>query len=589
MTTKVALYDGNPMNWMKTLTSILTAVGAYKHTKTNKAQEEYAPLLGLLFMGLELKELPDEDCEWDWEMDDLIATTEDTFGELSSQVKHYLLLFEYSDYAIHQEHCQGASAVIVKIILEHVSSDLPEVKKISPLDPLAGPRLIKRLKDAFIGEVRQSSSTINQQIYSVIEKIPKIIKSKSDVKESFNKIIVVMKMGKAAKVKTFANDFVIQEIVEVLAKQSTTIPTPVYIAILPFKERPPSELEELQKAIVKAIHEESTDSHASPPETEREEHIADKVLLALRNSQKQLAFLANQGMSTRATIRKDKTFNGNRNGKSTSKPPLQTDQDTKIKIPMVPAHIWENLSEKDRQKFKQMRKDMSKIYQGQGVSDDEDNGAAEVADLALDFDHPRIKRATALMARVVDDMPPLLHCSDDDEPPILGDSDDDEVGISQLHNIALTLPQDITAFKAIDSGCSSHIWTNLAQFINKRPHKVQIMTASKGEVLYSDFIGDVHLKAYTISGKLVDLVLKRALYVEKAAQDLISCSAMERDGNQVVLGGNVIPSGIYNATKGNHDDPIAIVKGALLYGIRDRKSTRLNSSHSSVSRMPSSA
>ena len=240
--------------------------------------------------------------------------------------------------------------------------------------------------------------------------------------------------------------------------------------------------------------------------------IRMKVLLALRNSQKQLAFLANQGVSTRATIRKDKTFNGNRNGKSTSKPPLQTDQDTKIKIPMVPAHIWENLSEKDRQKFKQTRKEMSTLYQGQGVSDDEDNGAAEIADLALNFDHPRIKRATALMARVVDDMPPLLHCSDDDEPPILGDSDDDEAGISRLHNIALTLPQDITAFKTIDSGCSSHIWTNLAQFINKRPHKVQIMTASKGEVLYSDFIGDVHLKAYTISGKLVGLVLKRALY-----------------------------------------------------------------------------
>ena len=94
------------------------------------------------------------------------------------------------------------------------------------------------------------------------------------------------------------------------------------------------------------------------------------------------------------------------------------------------------------------------------------------------------------------------------------------------------------------------------------------MTASKSTVLYSDFIGDVHLTAYTISGKLVDLVLKRALYVENAAKDLISCSAMERDGNQVVLGGNVIPPGIYNATKGNHDDPIAIIKSALLYGIR---------------------
>ena len=35
-----------------------------------------------------------------------------------------------------------------------------------------------------------------------------------------------------------------------------------------------------------------------------------------------------------------------------------------------------------------------------------------------------------------------------------------------------------------------------------------------------------------------------------------------------LLGGNVIPPGIYNATKGNHDDPIAIIKDALLYGIR---------------------
>ena len=43
---------------------------------------------------------------------------------------------------------------------------------------------------------------------------------------------------------------------------------------------------------------------------------------------------------------------------------------------------------------------------------------------------------------------------------------------------------------------------------------------------------------------------------------------MERDGNQVVLGGNAIPPEIYNATKGNHDDPIAIIKDALLYGIR---------------------
>ena len=396
MTTKVALYDGNPIDWMKTLTSILTAVGAYKHTKTNKANEEYAPLMGLLFMGLELSELPDEDCDWDWEMDDLIADAEAKFGELSSQVKHYLLLFENSDYAVHQEHCHGASAVIVKIILDHVSSDLPEVKKISPLDPLAGPRLIKRLKDSFIGEVRQASSTINQQIYSVIEKIPKIINSKLNVKESFNKIIDLLKMGKAAKVKTFTNDFVIQEIVEVLSKQSATIPTPVYIAILPFKDRPPTELEELQKAIVKTIREEPTDPHESPPGIEREDGIADKVLLASRNSHK--AFLTSQGISStsRATIRKDKTFIGNRNGKFASKPPLHTDNDTKVKIPMVPAHIWENMSEKDRKKFTQMRKDMNKLYQGQSISDDEAENLAEVADFALDFNDPRIRKFTAL-------------------------------------------------------------------------------------------------------------------------------------------------------------------------------------------------
>ena len=101
MTTKVApLYNGNPIEWMKTLTSILTAVGAYKHTKTNKANEEYAPLLGLLFMGLELDELPDEDCDWDWTMADLIAAAEAKFGELSSKVKHDLSLFEFSDYAV---------------------------------------------------------------------------------------------------------------------------------------------------------------------------------------------------------------------------------------------------------------------------------------------------------------------------------------------------------------------------------------------------------------------------------------------------------------------------------------------------------
>ena len=86
--------------------------------------------------------------------------------------------------------------------------------------------------------------------------------------------------------------------------------------------------------------------------------------------------------------------------------------------------------------------------------------------------------------------------------------------------------------------------------------------------MYSESIGDVHLKVYTLSGKLVNLVLKRVLFVEKATQDLISCSALERDGNQVVLGGKVFPPGIYFERKG--DDPIEINKVGSLYCIRVR-------------------
>ena len=82
----------------------------------------------------------------------------------------------------------------------------------------------------------------------------------------------------------------------------------------------------------------------------------------------------------------------------------------------------------------------------------------------------------------------------------------------------------------------------------------------------SEFIGDVKLKVYTISGKLVDLVLPRVLYVKDASQDLISCSALEQDGNQVVLGGKVFPPGIYNDRKG--DEPIELIKVGSLYCIR---------------------
>ena len=49
-------------------------------------------------------------------------------------------------------------------------------------------------------------------------------------------------------------------------------------------------------------------------------------------------------------------------------------------------------------------------------------------------------------------------------------------------------------------------------------------------------------------------------------QDLISCSALERDGDQVVLGGKVFPPGIYFERKG--DDPIEVIKVGSLYCIR---------------------
>ena len=86
--------------------------------------------------------------------------------------------------------------------------------------------------------------------------------------------------------------------------------------------------------------------------------------------------------------------------------------------------------------------------------------------------------------------------------------------------------------------------------------------------MFSEFIGDVPLKVYTLSGKLVNLVLKRVLFVKDATQDLISCSALERDGNQVVLGGKVFPPGIYFERKG--DDPIEVNKVGSLYCIRVR-------------------
>ena len=76
--------------------------------------------------------------------------------------------------------------------------------------------------------------------------------------------------------------------------------------------------------------------------------------------------------------------------------------------------------------------------------------------------------------------------------------------------------------------------------------------------MYSEFIGDVKLKTYTLSGKLVDLILRRVLYVENASQDLISCLAFEQDGNQVALRGKVFSPGIYNDRKGN--EPVELIK-----------------------------
>ena len=495
MTSTDATYNGEPRQWLGFVRAIEADIAGLKYSY--KTKDDPAHVLGYYYT-VHLQNLPPKDELWrNTNIDDLIDETEQQNGEIPPRIKQSIKKFFGSTYGISQDKCLGVAGAMLKILTENASPHLSEMKKIEPLDPFGPIRALKQLKSNFERDVKLGKSSVNQEIQQATQDTPKFLSSRSKANEHFSRIMELIAMGEAARVKILPSEIIASEIIDKIMRTDGTPPLMLQ-ALRSIQDNPPSNLEDLQNVILREIPSHDGKILHDVTDADHEQENLDKILLALSKQQSALFAGKRQKLplvqkfdiqkSSRSTIHKDK-----RNSKysmgSASREDKTASNSTKFQIPNIPKKIWDKLTEEARKEFIEARRKIYKISKGEGTNDEE---SPEVADLVLDFNDIRLRRAAALMARVQDVQEDFL--DDDVMPPLVADSDsDDDEPVVSSHvatannleapasALAAISPQD--SLKTIDSGCSSHTWTNLGDFINPRPHKVQITTASKGGVM----------------------------------------------------------------------------------------------------------
>ena len=291
---------------------------------------------------------------------------------------------------------------MLKILTEIISPHLPEMTKIEPLDPFGPVRALRLLRANFERDVKLGKSSVNQELQQAIQDTPKFLISRSKANEHFARVTQLISMGEAARVKILPSEIIVSETIDKIMRSSGTSPLMLQ-ALRAVQDNPPSNLEDLQAIILREIPSHDGKTLHDSTNAEHEQETMDKLLLAL--SKQQSAFFAGKGKqkqpfaqrfdtqkSSRSPIHKDK-----RNPKYSGGNASRATSSAKFQIPNVPSHIWNSLSEDARKEFVETRKKLYKLSKGENTNDEQPN---EVADLALNFDDLRIRRATALMARV---------------------------------------------------------------------------------------------------------------------------------------------------------------------------------------------
>ena len=162
------LFKGDPKDFPSFLKAIEVEVAAETVTISLKPDGKDAKtvngsvLLGIIFMGTRLKEIPGPDDDWTkWDMQQLIDATEAELGPIPSREQEAMIDIE-ATIGEHIDTWSNAQKKVQKIIYGHLKTDLPHLLDISVTDPFAASRIMWRFKQDWIRYQKRDAHHLNR-------------------------------------------------------------------------------------------------------------------------------------------------------------------------------------------------------------------------------------------------------------------------------------------------------------------------------------------------------------------------------------------------------------------------------------------
>ena len=566
---EIIKYDGHPKNFSKFLERLYPAVGALSFVFGKLNDKRPIDLTAVVYMGEFLIRVPPLTLKtWKWSMKQLITDTESAHAVLDERKKRMLL--ELKKILGKDEAAWVAARHAVKeVILKYLSPDLSEIGEIETHDPFGASRLVWILCRNFKAQVLTIIPSLNRELLTTIENFSKMCTDISGVSTFFQQIYQLLKTGAAAKDSMLTETMICSEIVAKL-NIDTRVPLNFLALNLTGVKISLHDLETKIKNQVSLIPAQA--NHVASNSPAEQETVPSTSFFAQSRQKKYFPATAFYGAQSNRFQRSKRNFDAKIDR---SHSPLEKKTNSLRRGPRIPSSVWATWSMDKRRKWIELQNEVkrmagqkfdNRVAKQTGDREEMDffanldsDGFGSVACFAevhhvtsqIEETQPMIESMTADDIEDSEGPTPLIEETQLQATTALTPADESMTAVniedskgrtplieeSQLHAMTALTPADEIepVFRAIDSGASSHYNEDASNFKSLKPCKVPISTAKKGEVIYSEGIGEVPLTARNKTGDLVTILLKNVLYVPTAGRSLISCSALRADGYQTIF------------------------------------------------------
>jgi len=559
-------YDCNPKDHQKFLDAVHINVAALPFTYGKLNGKAPIPLLGICYMGEYLAEIPPQSLpRWKWSMKNRIAATENARGEnLDNGVKRVLLDLKLS-LGKHEYAWLAAQNAVKEVIFKLLSPDLAEIAEIKPHDPFGASRLLWMLCSKFRAQVAIMGPQLNRELYTTIENFTEMCKDSSGVSSLFQKIRLLLKTGQAAKGCMSSESVIVNDIKSQMFKDDRLRQLSMALGVTDIT------LQELELQIKNHISRFPSDIASSMAKSQSSESVPSQSFYARSanpksDSRTHIAFF---GAETKRSVKSDSTQRSSGRGKPPQKASSNRLPRSQTRIPpekwatmsRVQQRTWIDL----QKRIKQLGREAQNCLQAPSTTTASHDDAEQIDFAAEPEDPGDFGFGSNAFFACQDEAVPVAKMTSQREETPRPDS-------QMAFVVSCLEDQQDFVFIPVDGGATSHYWKNPSMFISIKACKTPIKTAKEGEVIWSEGIGNVLLKTRNNAGEIVDLLLKKVLYVPTATCSLISVVALRADGRQTIYPepdhGGVCRAGIYNCRTGlkSPDQAIALILlGNLCY------------------------